>query len=358
MLSDSRVSKQAKLLVNYCTKIKKGEVVQISSTDLAKPLVIEVYKEVLKKHPKEVITHIGFDEMQEVFYDVCTEEQLRQFPALAMEEVKNTDVWIGIISPKNTRHLSEIHPKKLAFHQQALKPLLDYRVSNTRWVLTAFPTEGLAQEADMSMSSFTDFLYSTIVDVDWASLAKRQDFLAKALEKGSTIRIVGEDTDLSLLIKGRKVVPDNGEMNMPGGEVFTSVVENSTSGHIHFTYPAIYGGREVTNVKLWFEKGKVVKAKATKGETFLHHMLDMDSGARFVGELGLGNNFKINRFVKNILFDEKIGGTIHLALGRSYEETYGKNESALHWDMIKDLRQGGSLYLDDKRIQKDGKWII
>lgn len=358
MLTDPRVVKQAKLLVNYCTKIKPGDVVAISATDLAKPLIVQTYREILKQKPKEVVTHIGFDELAEVFYDVCSEEQLRQFPQLAMDEVKNVDVWIGIIAPKNTRHLTKVHPKKLSVRSKVLKPLLDYRVAHTRWVLTAFPTEAQAQEADMSAHQFSDFLFSTMVDVDWAALSKKQNQLAKRLETGSTIRIVGENTDLTCSIQGRKVIADNGEMNMPGGEVFTSVVENSASGTIHFTYPAIYGGREVAGVQLWFEKGKVVKAKASKGESFLSHMLDMDAGARFIGELGLGNNFKIDRFVKHILFDEKIGGTIHVALGRSYEETLGKNESALHWDMIKDLRTGGMLYLDDKLIQKNGKWLI
>ena len=154
------------------------------------------------------------------------------------------------------------------------------------------------------------------------------------------------------------MVADNGEANMPGGEVFTSVVEDSAEGYIHYTYPAIYGGNEVDGVKLWFEKGKVVKATAKKGEAFLNHMLDMDQGARYIGELGIGNNFKINKFIKSILFDEKIGGSVHLALGRSYTETLGKNESALHWDMIKDLRLGGELYLDGTMVQKDGRWLI
>jgi aminopeptidase len=145
---------------------------------------------------------------------------------------------------------------------------------------------------------------------------------------------------------------------MPDGEVFTSVVENSANGQIHYTYPVIYHGREVTNVRLSFKDGKVVKATADKGEEFLHHMLSMDAGASYIGELGIGNNERIDRFTKNILYDEKIGGSIHIALGRSYKETKGKNISALHWDMIKDLRKGGTLYLDDQPIQKNGKWLI
>lgn len=358
MIIDPRVVKQARILVDYSTRVKQGDVVCISGTELAKPLILEIYRQVLLKKAKEVITNIGFDEMTEIFYDSCTEEQLKQFPEVAMHLVENSDVWIGISAPKNTRHLSQTHPKKLSIHQKTLQPLLDRRIEHTRWVVTAFPTEALAQEADMSIRKFTDFLFRTIVNVNWQDVKRRQQRLARLLTKGSIVKIVGEDTDISLSILNRPVIADNGEQNMPGGEVFTSVVEDSANGFIHFTYPAIYHGREVDSVKLWFKNGKVIKAKAVKGESILHHMLEMDEGARFLGEIGFGNNFYIDRFVKNILFDEKIGGTIHLALGRSYKETKGKNQSALHWDMIKDLRKDGQIYLEGKLIQKNGRWVV
>ena len=358
MLHDPRVNKLADILVNYSTRVKKGDTVSISGPDSAKPLILEIYREALKKHPKEIVTHISFEETQEILYSTATPAQLKQFPQTAMDIVKKTDVWIGIIAPNNTRNLSGIDPAQMSIHQKTLQPLLNHRVEHTRWVLTAFPTPGQAQEADMSLNAFSDFIFSTMIDVDWAGMIKKQNSLAKRFESSSIVRIVGEDTDLSMSIKGRKVVADNGEANMPGGEVFTSVVEDSAEGYIHYTYPAIYGGNEVDGVKLWFEKGKVVKATAKKGEAFLNHMLDMDQGARYIGELGIGNNFKINKFIKSILFDEKIGGSVHLALGRSYTETLGKNESALHWDMIKDLRLGGELYLDGTMVQKDGRWLI
>ncbi len=357
-MMDERIHKQAQIVVGYSTKVKAGEVVQIVGSELAKPLVLEVYREVLKRNPKEIITHIGLDEISEIYFAECQEEQLKAFPQLAFEQMKATDVWIGISAPRNTRSLSQAHPKKVAVRQQTIRPLLDHRVEHTRWVITDFPTEALAQEADMSLANYSDFVFSAIVDVNWKEIAKKQAHLAKIIEAGNVVRIVGEGTDLNLSIKGRKVIAANGECNMPDGEVFTSAVEDSAEGFIHYSYPVIYHGREVDDVRLWFKKGKVVKAQAQKGEDFLHHMLAMDAGAQFIGELGIGNNYQIDRFTKNILFDEKIGGSIHIALGRSYKETRGKNISALHWDMIKDLRAGGAVYLDGKCIQKNGKWLI
>lgn len=355
---DPRIRKQAELLVDYSTRVKAGDVVQIVGNDVAKPLILALYRRVLSKKPKEVIVHVGLEELGEIYLDDCEEEQLRKFPEIQDHEMKHTDVWIGIIASRNTRSLSETHPQKITIRQSVLRPILDHRVDHTRWVLTLFPTEALAQEADMSFAKYFDFAMDAIVGVDWKKIEKEQKKLKKIFEAGDKVRIVGEGTDLTLSIKGRTVISAHGESNMPDGEVFTSSIENSATGYIHYTYPIIYHGREVVGVRLWFEDGKVTKAKADKGEDFLHHMLDSDHGARFIGELGIGNNYHIDRFTKNILYDEKIGGSIHIALGRSYKDTGGKNVSSIHWDMIKDLRTQGELYLDGKLIQKKGKWLI
>jgi aminopeptidase len=357
MLIDERVKKQAEILVNYSTKVKKGDVVQIIGNELAKPLILEVYRQVLKNKPKEVITNISFDEMGEIFFGECEEEQLTKFPQVKMDITKKTDVYIAIHSPLHARIMSGVNPKKQALRSKVTKPISDYRVENTRWVITAFPTPAMAQEADMSLAEFNKFILGAIIDIDWKRKAKEQNKLKGIFDKAKEVRIVGEGTDLVLNKEGRNTVAANGEYNMPDGEVFTSVVEDSTHGFIHYTYPALYGGREVTDIRLWFEKGKVVKAKAGKGQRFLDKMLDMDRGARFIGELGIGNNYHIDRFIKNILYDEKIGGSVHLALGRGYKETGSKNDSALHWDMIKDLRDGGEIYLDGKLVQKNGRWL-
>lgn len=358
MLVDERVRKQAEILVNYSTKVKEGDVVQIVGNELAKPLILEIYRAALKKNPAEIITDIGFDEMSEIFFEECEEEQLKNFPAVKMHITQKTDVFIAIHSPLHTRIMSGVDPQKQVVRNKVTKPITDHRVEYTRWVITAFPTPALAQEAEMSMREFTDFTLRGIVDVDWKKKAKEQNKLKKLFDKAREVRIVGERTDLKLDKTARNTVAANGEFNMPDGEVFTSVVEDSAEGYIHYTYPAIYGGREVGDIRLWFAKGKVVKAKASKGQHFLDKMLEMDNGARFIGELGIGNNYYIDRFIKNILYDEKIGGSVHIALGRGYKETGSKNDSALHWDMIKDLRDGGELYVDGRLVQKNGQWVV
>jgi aminopeptidase len=354
---DSRVKKHAKILVDYSTGVKKGDVVQILGSELAKPLILELYRQVLQKKPAEVKVHVGFEEMGEIYYKEASFSQLRQFPKLSMYEMEHTDAWIGIRAPQNTRDLTSVEPKKITLRSKTVKPISDWRVEKTRWVITAYPTLALAQEADMSLSEFEDFVFGSIIKVDWKKLAQQQEKLVKRLNRGKRVKILAPDTDLSLSIAGRTAMKGNGENNMPDGEVFTSVVEESVEGQISYSYPAIYGGREVEGIRLRFKKGKVVEALARKGEDFLHKMLDTDRGARFVGELGIGNNYQIKRFVKSILFDEKIGGTVHLALGKGYKETGSRNESAIHWDMILDLRREGELYLDEKLIQKNGVWV-
>ncbi len=216
----------------------------------------------------------------------------------------------------------------------------------------------------MSLNEYEDFVFNGVCSVDWKKLAQKQEKIKKLVDKAKKVRIIAPDTDLTFSVQGRKAVCGNGEFNMPDGEVFTSVVENSTEGYISYSFPAIYMGREFNNVRVEFKKGRAVKVTADKNEKDLNKILDMDKGSRIIGEFGIGNNFQITRFTKDILFDEKIGGTIHLAFGRGYAETLSKNKSALHWDMICDLRKdlpaqvGGELWFDKKLVQKNGKWLI
>ncbi|MFZ3073387.1 MAG: aminopeptidase, partial [Thermodesulfobacteriota bacterium] len=225
------------------------------------------------------------------------------------------------------------------------------------WILCNFPTQALAQEADMSFAEYEDFLYGA-TNIDWGKVKKEEEKLKRVLDAGKEVRIVGVDTDLKISIKGRKAIACYGERNMPDGEVFLSPIEDSAEGYVYYEMPAIYQGREVTGIRLRFRKGKVVEASADKNEAFLLQMLDTDKGARFLGELGVGVNYGIQQFSKDILFDEKIGGTVHLAVGRSYEEAGGKNKSAIHWDMIKDLRRNGAIYIDGKPVQRNGRFLI
>ena len=356
-MKDPRIAKLADILVNYSTKIKKGEVVEIFANPEAKPLFLEVYKLVVKKQPKEILVDIKFPETAEIFYKNATDEQLKQFPDLAMHLAKNTNVAIQIGAPTNTKALSGINPKLQAIRAKTTRPLSDYIVKNVRWVLTEYPTEALAQEAEMSLEEFEDFVYSA-TNVDWQEMSKNQDRIKKVFDNAKEVRIVGAGTDLKLSLAGRSAVKGDGSHNMPDGEIFFAPVENSANGKITYTYPAIYGSRQVDGIVLEFKNGKVVRATAEKNNHFLQQMLNMDKGAKWLGEFGIGTNEGIKKYIKNILFDEKIAGTIHLALGMAYEECGGKNKSGLHLDMIKELRDGGKIFVNGKVVQKDGKWMF
>jgi aminopeptidase len=356
-MPDSRIIKLADILVNYSLKVKRQEAVMISaSSELAKPLVLEVYKKVIEvgAHPT---TRIAFEELMNIFFDNASKGQLMNLPKTNLYEAKNIDCFVNIRATANKKALSSIDPWKMSMRSKVLKPISEIIVNKKRWVLCNFPTNGLAQEADMSLSEYEDFLYSA-TNINWEKVKKDEMKLKRLLDRGKTIRVLGKDTDLTLSIEGRKAIACYGDRNMPDGEVFLSPVENSAEGYIYYEIPAIYQGKEVLGIRMRFKKGKVVDASAEKNEEFLIAMLDTDRGARYLGEVGIGVNYGIKRFSKDILFDEKIGGTVHLAVGRSYEEAGGKNDSAIHWDMIKDLRTGGTLYIDDRPVQKNGRFLI
>lgn len=356
-MADPRIQKLASILIRHSLAVKKGETVLIvSSSELGKPLVLEVFKEVMKAggHP---MTSVALEETSNIFYDMASADQIGNFPKTKLFEAKNVDCVVNIRASANKKALSNIDPKKIGDRSKVLRPISEEIVNNKRWVLCNFPTNGLAQEADMSLEEYEDFLYGA-TNINWMQVKAKEMKLKNALDKANVVRIVGTDTDLTMSIKGRKAIPCYGERNMPDGEVFLSPVEDSAEGYIYYEMPAIFQGREVLGIRLKFSKGKVVEAKADKNEKFLNAMLDTDKGARFLGELGVGVNYGIQNFSKDILFDEKIGGTVHLAVGRSYEEAGGKNISAIHWDMIKDLRKNGALYLDGKMAQKNGKFLF
>jgi len=355
-MADPRIKKLANILTEHSVKIKKGDIININSGVEAKHLVLEVAKLILKKGALPRI-NLSLQEYPYMFFKYAKEDQLKRYPKITMYEVKNTQGFISIGTEYNTRELTSIHPKKLAIKRRASKPVQDLIMKKKNWVICEYPTNALAQEADMSLNEFENFVFRA-TNRNWKEEEKKQEKLKKLMDKTDRVRIVGKDTDLTFSIKDRPAKTCSGEFNMPDGEVFTSVVEDSTEGYIRYTYPVIRDGREVDDVQLWFSKGKVIKAKAKKNEKYLKETLKTDKGSITIGEFGIGFNYGIKKFIKNILFDEKIGGTIHLALGQGYEETNSKNKSALHWDMIKDLRKGGEIYFDGKLIQKDGKFLI
>ncbi len=279
------------------------------------------------------------------------------------------EVRIFIQSEFNTRSLSDISPEKLKIHRQAHKDIFDtyferMASGDLRRVSTLFPTQAYADDAGMSLTEFEDYVYSTTFsDCDdpvgeWSRIRDEQQVLVDWLKDKKEIRVAGPNVDLTLSIDGRVFINSDGRSNMPSGEIFTGPVEDSAQGWVRFTHPAILSGREVDGVELHFEKGRVIKASAEKNEDFLFTMLDLDEGSRYLGEFAVGTNKKINRFIKKILFDEKIGGTIHLALGKGYPITGSQNQSGIHWDMICDMRDGGQIFVDGELFYDSGEFII
>ena len=356
-MTDPRVKKLAEILVNHSTRIKKGEYVQISANVQAAPLVKELYRLIIKKGAYPGV-HLGLPGMGYIYYKNASMQQLKHFPSIAMDEVKKTDVYIGIGASSNTRELSNIDPKKIAIRQRVTNPISDYIVNRhdvIRRVSLDFPTNALAQDAEMSLEEYEDFLFGA-TNQEWIKEKKRLYKIRSLFDGADKIRIVGKDTDISMSVKGRPLIVDAGEENMPGGEMFYAPLKKTVNGNIAFSYPAVRGGKEVTNIKLEFKDGKVVKASAGKNEKFLKEMINTDKGSKYVGELGIGCNPKITKFTKNLLFDEKMEKSIHLALGMAYKECKGTNKSALHWDIVKDLRKGGEIIVNGNVVQKNGKW--
>ncbi len=353
MGSERRVNRLAEVLVRHSVKVKRGEIVRISGSELSRPLALAVYREVLRARAHPILS-IGFEDAQRIFFEEASMDQIRHLPPTRLYEAKRIDADIIILAPSNTRQLSHIPPKKMAERRKALKPVSEIVLRRVRWVLTNFPTEALAQECDRSLPEY-ERLYFQAVDQDWAAMKRMLGRAKRIMEKSLSVRIVGKETDLSFSIRGRKAIPCAGEYNMPDGEIFTAPVETSVEGRIHFEFPAIAGGREVAGIRLRFEKGRVVEATAEKNEAYLAEMLAADPGASRLGEFGIGANEGVAAFTRDILLDEKMGGTIHLAVGRSYPESGGKNRSAVHWDMIKDLRKEGELYLDGKPVLRTGR---
>lgn len=358
---DERIKKAAEILVNHSTRVKKGDIVRITCEVPARPLALEIYRLCLKKGAFPFID-VAFDEAAYIYYKNATKEQLKKFPDIAMYEAKKADVFINLGGEENTKSLTGVDPKKISMRRKIVNPISDYivNVAHKRWLGFHYPTNALAQDAHMSLEEYEDFVFSA-VNIDWSKENKRMCRLANVVNKTNKVRIVGKETDLTFGVKGRLAQPCgkhySGQHNMPDGEVFTAPLEKTTNGKVYFEFPAIYGGREVSGVRLEFKNGKVIKATAEKNDYFLKQMLKTDKGASYLGEFGIGLNYKINKFTGQILFDEKIGGTIHLALGMAYEECKGTNESAIHWDMIKDMHNG-EIFFDDKLVFRNGKWLI
>ncbi|MDY6771584.1 MAG: aminopeptidase [Candidatus Nanohaloarchaea archaeon] len=421
-----RIARWADILVNYSLNLQDGDLVEITFEDGGKALAREVYRKALQAGAHPVFS-LDDSEFSRIFYEEASDEQLEHIPDHVEHKVEDLDASLRIRAPSNTRELAEVDPARMQQAQTARKELKDEIIEHTTWSLTQFPTKALAQEAEMSYQAYREFAMDACVK-DWEEESRKYQQLKQKVDQGSEVRIQGKDTDLTFSIGERDGIKrvgalSDGTSNVPGGEVFTAPIVDSVEGEIYFELPAVTGGREVKGVRLVFEDGEVVDFTAEKNEDLLEERLQTDDGSDRLGEFGIGTNFDIDRFTKNILFDEKIGGTVHLALGSAYRKCFERvvdldaidqrdlddeafhdliaearealrdeefdalldqagrdeqrilttfrdrweeladpedsqvNDSSVHWDMIKDLREQGSMSIDGETILEEGEFV-
>jgi aminopeptidase len=367
-MSDPRVAKLGDLLVNYSLGLGPGELLRIDAGTVASPLVTEAYRSALRAgaNPR---TRIELEGLDVISVGESTDEQLVFVSEIDRFEVEQVDAVMTIWADRNTRALTQADPqrvsRRIASRRELTKRFWErLDAGEAKWVGTRFPTEAHAQDAEMSLSEYEDFVYAAChvrehedPVAHWTAVSRELNARARELETFRELRIVGPDTDLRVNVEGRSWLAADGKLNMPDGEIFTSPVETETEGEIRFSFPAIFHGRGVEDVRLRFEGGRVVDAEAKTANDYLHSLLDMDEGSRILGEVALGLNYEIDRFTRDILFDEKIGGTLHLALGSSFKKLGGENDSGLHWDMICDLRDEGEVYADGELVWKAGRFL-
>jgi len=354
---DPRIRQLAEVLVTYSTRVRKGDVVLInaSGTDCI-PLVKELYTLCLARGAKYVEYSFQIPEIDRHFYNSATRSQLSFFPQHKLDFMKQVTVFISISGSPNSMVMAQANHKNMIAWSKVTRPIVDWRVKNTRWVITRFPTHGAAQEAKMSLEEYEEYLFAACC-IDWEAESHKQDKLKRLMDKADRVRIMASDTNLSFSIKGLNGIKCDGRFNIPDGEVFTAPVRDSVEGHITYNCPTIYQGKEFNNIRLEFTKGRVVKATAPSMDEELNRILDTDEGARYIGEFAIGVNPNIREPMRNILFDEKIFGSIHFTPGQCYDECDNGNRSAVHWDMVKLLKGDGEIWFDDILIQKDGLFV-
>jgi aminopeptidase len=368
-MADPRMEKWAKALVGYSVEVKAGQTVAIVGQSLAAaPLLREINKEVIRKGAFPVNLP-SLEGAQSDLLNLGTDEQLQFVSPVERFIRTEADVAIQVLAETNTRRMSAVDPSRQALYQSARRGLLESfleRAADGRldWTMTLYPTDAYAQDADMDTEAYADFVLGACkLDREdpvaaWLELKEEQQRLIDWLDGKKEVHLSGPDIDLHLSIEGRTWINSDGKRNFPSGEIFTGPVETSANGTIRFSFPVVTAGRKIEDIRLRFEGGKVVEASAARNEAYLIQQLDTDPGARFLGEFAFGTNFDITQFTSNILFDEKIGGTVHMALGLGYPETGSSNKSAIHWDMIADLRKGGVVTVDGEPFLKDGQFVV
>jgi aminopeptidase len=367
-MRDPRVERLAELITGYSLGVREGQVMRINGEQSSLPLAKALYRSALRRGALPYI-HMKPAGVDEILLQEGTEEQLGHIPESERLQSEEIDAWAMIWSQSNTRALTRADPTRRRIHLSA-----HYHLVNRRWERsgkgelalcgTLFPTQAHAQDAEMSLSHYEDFVYRAChVDGDddpashWQAMSAQLGERARQLEGVRELRIVGPDTDLRLGVEGRRWLPSDGRHNMPDGEVFTSPVETATEGEMYFAFPSIFQGQEVENVRLRFEGGRVVHAEASSGEDYLRALIATDAGSAVLGEVAFGLNYEIDRFTRDILFDEKIGGTMHVALGGGFLESGSQNTSDMHWDLICDLREEGEVYADGELVWKAGRFV-
>jgi aminopeptidase len=367
-MKDPRIRKLAQVLVHYSVKVQAGELAVVRGSSAAEPLMLEVGREILKAGGQPQLL-LEPPDWETIFLQDASEDQLAFISPIVERVVEKCDCLIRLKAPTNTKSLNTISPSRQSLRAKAMRPIMDryrerFSSGELRWVLTLFPTHALAQDAGMSLSEFEDFFYrATFVDLDdpvaaWQRVHDEQQRLVDWLAGKHEVHAVGPHVDLKFEIEGRPFRNSDGDRNMPSGEIFTSPIEDSVEGWYRGSYPAFYRGQEVHGLELRFEGGEVVEAKAERNQGFLLEMLDVDDGSRRLGEFAIGTNKGIQRFTRNILFDEKIGGTMHIALGSSYADVGGLNQSSIHWDIITDMRDGGQVFVDGELFYESGEFKV
>lgn len=356
-MRDPRVSEMAKVLVDYSTRIKKGDRVLIAAAGFeAAPLVKEVYALCLQRGAEYVEYSFSLPEIDRQLYNLASKKQLEVFPQHKLDFYKTLTAYIGISAGENSMVNANSNQKSMVAYQKLTRPLVDQRVRHTKWVVTRYPTQGAAQEARMSLDEYEDYLFGAC-NIDWAAESKKMEKLKKLMDRTDRVCLKGPDTDLTFSIKGIDAIKCDGRYNIPDGEVFTAPVRDSVQGFITYNCPTIYQGKEFNSIRLEFVDGKIVKATAGEMTKALNDILDTDEGARYIGEFAVGVNPNIRTPMRNILFDEKISGSIHFTPGQAYDEADNGNRSAVHWDMVR-LMKDGEIWFDDRLIQKNGSFVL
>ena len=365
------LEKYAALLVHYCVELKPEDKLYISTTILAEPLVREIYREATKLGAV-VEVDFKFRDQNKIFYDNATDHVLSQPSLLMKTAMEEFDAYLNIRAPYDLNETVDVDMSKKQKRSAALAPYTKIYFERTadrtlpgalKRSLCQYPTQASADAAEMTLEEYSKFvfnachLYAERPEEEWLKVRAHQQHIKEYLDKVDTIRYKADHTDVEFSVKGRTWINSDGQTNMPSGEVFSGPVENSVNGKVHFTFPSIYMGKDVRGITLWVENGKVVKWDAEEGKELLDAVFEIP-GAKFFGEVAIGTNYQIQRATRNILFDEKIGGTIHMAVGQSYKQTGGTNQSSIHWDMITDMTESGEIYGDGRLIYEKGKFLI